>query len=724
MQKFFTLVCLCLFSLQGFAQDLELFEALEKNDLSAVQKALKNEAKVNQPHPKTRWLPLHYAVQANNLEIVKLLLKKEGNPNLQTPITDSIKGTGRFTPLHLAVQLNQKEMVRELVKGGAKTEIKGQAGFTPLHLAVKNNNLEITQYLLEKEALINTRSTQNLVPLHLAIEQGNAAMVDLLLQKGADKEASTKYYSPKQLSTWSPLLIAVWLGKDDIAQNLLAAGANVQAKSLENQNALHLAVLKDNIKLVKILIEKGINRDLADKNGKTPVKLAQEIGDDDIIDAIEDGTFYGKIRINELDLSGKTVSGYFQDTPATLAPTPDGGAVLTWQDKNGDCHLRKTDAQDQWQGNLVTLAKTRIFSTIGLSDGWAILFSKEEKYDAEADWRTYTKYFLAKYNLSGNKIFETKLLGDDNLDKEGNRVADASGRNVNTLAWSGKYFAAYLAIYQDFGDKGDHQGDALIIVDANGKIVEKAPQDPDELVRAGGWDWGVSHSFSQRMMHDGRKFVLMASGDANPRGLAFSRGSAVRKNTLNIESSPYQYQDIFSTRIGNLLPNDKTWVFPMMTQQARPTQDIAWLQVDSTGKLLKQVWLTNTPNQDEIHPRMATFGKDQYLVMWDVCKRKDLKQNNILENIDKYYQEFVIIDKKGTIITPKPYHSDEKYYKFYPEKFKTTVGTLKYVDLDFGQRKTLASDKTDFINFSNGDVGVLRLNPDQNKLQLIRIKVE
>jgi ankyrin repeat protein len=724
MQKIITTLLGLLWSFTIYAQDLELFEAIEKNDLSATQKALKNEAKVNQPHPKTRWLPLHYAVQVNNLEIVKLLLKKEGNPNLQTPLTDSTKGTGRFTPLHLAVQLNQKEIVRELVKGGAKTEIKGQAGFTPLHLAVKNSNVEITQFLLEKEALINTRSTQNLSPLHLAIEQGNVAMVDLLLKKGADKEAATKYYSPKQISSWSPLLIAIWLGKDEIAQNLLTAGANVQYKSLENQNALHLAVEKNNFNLVKTLVEKGINRDLIDKNGKTPIKLAQEKGDDEIIDVIEDGTFFGKIHINSLNLEGKTVIGNFQDTPATLAPTPDGGAMVTWQDKNGDCHIRKTNAQDQWMGGLISIPKIRIFNTLGLADGFVILFSKEEKYEADADWRTYTKYFLAKYNFSGNKIFETKLVGDDNLDKEGNRVADASGRNINALAWSGKYFAAYLAIYQDFGNKGDHQGDFLIFIDSNGKIIEKATQETDELLRSGGWEWGVSHSFSQRIMYDGRKFVATATGDANPRGVAFSRANVLHKPIIAIESSPYQYQDIFSTRIGNLLLNDKSFVFPMMSQQARPSQDIAWVQVDSLGKLIKQVWLTNTPNQDEIHPRMAYFGKDQYLVMWDVCRRKDFKQNFILENVEKYYQEFVIIDKKGVVSNPKPFHTDEKYYKYYAEKFKTTVGTLKYVDLDFGQRKTLASDKTDFINFSNGDVGFLRLYPDQNQIQLIRIKAD
>jgi ankyrin repeat protein len=713
------LVLLFVFNFIAFyssAQDVSFFDAIEKNDLTQVQKTLKDEAKANQIHPKTRWSPLHYAVKGGNLEMVKALLRKNANPNLQTPITDSSKGIGRFTPLHLAVQANQKEMVKELLKADAKPEIKGQSGFTALHLAAKNANPEIIQLLLDKGALINTKTTLNLNALHLAIEQGNVALMDFLLKKGIDKEAATKFYSPKQLYTWSPLLISVWLGKEEAVQKLLENNVNIQYKTLENQNALHLAIEKGNANLVKILVEKGVNRDLADKNGKTPRKLAHDKGNEEIIELIEEGTFYGNIQNIDLNLGGKSVSDNFQDNPATLSPTPDNGAVITWQDANGDCHILRLNAQNQALGAIITIPKIRIFSAVAHSDGFAILLAKEVNYDAEWKSRTYRAYFLAKYDYSGHKTFETKILGDDKLDAEGKRVADANGRNINALAWSGKNYAVYLAHYKHWGDKGEHQGDMLAFYKANGE--------PDEAASHRGWDWGVSHSFSQKLIFNTDKFICLATGDSYPRGISAHIEGVGQKVIMPIESSPFRYQDIFGTRISTPVKGDKGtfWVAYMSAIGNRATHDIGLINFDSTGKMLKQTWLTNTADLDESNPRLATLGKDKYLLMWEVTKRKDVKQTLILENVAKHYQEFLIIERKGALVTPKPMHAEEKYYSFYPDKFNTTVNRLQYVDLDYGQRKSLASDKTDFINFSNGDIGYLRLNPDKNQIQLFRIK--
>ncbi|WP_342273365.1 ankyrin repeat domain-containing protein [Spiroplasma endosymbiont of Acasis viretata] len=122
--------------------------------------------------------PLYYAVNNNNIEIVKLLLENDADINEQ-----DINGS---TPLHWAIECNNIEIVKLLLENDADINEQDINGCAPLHWAIECNNIEIVKLLLENDADINAQEKSLATPLHLSIYTNNFDMIKLLLEKGAD----------------------------------------------------------------------------------------------------------------------------------------------------------------------------------------------------------------------------------------------------------------------------------------------------------------------------------------------------------------------------------------------------------------------------------------------------------------------------------------------------------------------------------------------------------
>lgn len=73
---------------------------------------------------------------------------------------------------------------------------------------------------------------------------------------------------------WTPLHEACNHGWYEVACRLIQAGANVNAKGLDNFTPLHDAVQNGHIRLVKLLVEKGADINAKNAKGKTPLDYA------------------------------------------------------------------------------------------------------------------------------------------------------------------------------------------------------------------------------------------------------------------------------------------------------------------------------------------------------------------------------------------------------------------------------------------------------------------
>lgn len=128
-------------------------------------------------------LPMHYAAQYGNLEMLQLCMIKN---------VDERDHYSR-TALHFAAQAGHKEQVEYLVSKGANVTGKDVYSFGVLHHAVVSGNYELVKWLLENTTVdINQLDQMNRSPLiylltnNTEINQCNERMISLLIDMGAD----------------------------------------------------------------------------------------------------------------------------------------------------------------------------------------------------------------------------------------------------------------------------------------------------------------------------------------------------------------------------------------------------------------------------------------------------------------------------------------------------------------------------------------------------------
>ena len=105
---------------------MRLREAVERGDGDAVQKELDAGVPVDAAG-RTRWTPLHRAVDRGHVHIVRILCAASANPNVRTE-------SGGDTPLHIAATKGDTASVSELLdeayvlyKAGGPIDIFGCA---------------------------------------------------------------------------------------------------------------------------------------------------------------------------------------------------------------------------------------------------------------------------------------------------------------------------------------------------------------------------------------------------------------------------------------------------------------------------------------------------------------------------------------------------------------------------------------------------------------------
>ncbi|MEI7831838.1 MAG: ankyrin repeat domain-containing protein [bacterium] len=212
----------------------------------------------------------------NALTIAKLLLANGASPNAQnriniTPFTIAA-GEG-LTPFHLL-----------LAENGADVNGSYANGNTQLIYAVKQRNLPVVKYLLAHGALPDIKNKDDFYALRNAIfiKDTDVRIVDALLDAGADPNIIDG-------NGWTSLDAAAWYGQEDVVVKLLAHKANPNsAMRREKLTPLHSAIIigsaapatlkGDGLTMARELIAKGADVNAKDINGDTPLHFAVRQG--------------------------------------------------------------------------------------------------------------------------------------------------------------------------------------------------------------------------------------------------------------------------------------------------------------------------------------------------------------------------------------------------------------------------------------------------------------
>jgi ankyrin repeat protein len=204
-----------------------------------------------------------------DFEIIRNLIRAGADPNTIGDCRVGILFDG-YTAMYLACTHGNSETVKFLIENGADLDyIHLNYGDTYLHDAITREYHDIAKLLIEAGANLNIENRYGLTPLQLAIKYNNTEIINHLINHGADVNRPDK--KGETLLHWS-----IWNGEYDIAELLIKSGrVNLNFKNtVASDTPLIFAIYKDQLEIVKLLIENGADFTSSNKDGNTPLHSA------------------------------------------------------------------------------------------------------------------------------------------------------------------------------------------------------------------------------------------------------------------------------------------------------------------------------------------------------------------------------------------------------------------------------------------------------------------
>lgn len=221
--------------------------------------ALPSAASAGDPFDDARY----YVKIKQNVDALKIIDSGEIDVNMQTDEGYSL--------LHYAADANNLEMVKALLERGADPTLKAKTGSTPYDMAMGST----IKLILAKGRAGGAPSSkqETAVPAGKAASNGRSNSPSNGMCDAARKDPAASGRSP----ALRPLLAArdaIWYNHPEELAALLDDCVSVDAKD-SGTTLLHIAAERDRVDAAKILLERGASRSARDPDGKTPAAYAQ-----------------------------------------------------------------------------------------------------------------------------------------------------------------------------------------------------------------------------------------------------------------------------------------------------------------------------------------------------------------------------------------------------------------------------------------------------------------
>ncbi|MCL2007872.1 MAG: ankyrin repeat domain-containing protein [Treponema sp.] len=259
---------------------------------------------------------LHLAVDNGNPASVRTILR-EGNRNIS--VEDNQGKTALDIALERSNSKNHAEIAESLILSGATSEnplytylapavrsanynIRSADGMAPLHYISRIGYMGYLEFMLERNADVNIKNASGATPLHEAARSGNVRYMETLLNNGADIHAQdangnsvlhiaipaehhldavnlflSRGVNPniRDIHGSSPLHTVIMLNRhESVVESLLKSGADVTIRDIDGKTPLYIAVEREHIKYLPLLLAYGSDIFAADNNGISPFERA------------------------------------------------------------------------------------------------------------------------------------------------------------------------------------------------------------------------------------------------------------------------------------------------------------------------------------------------------------------------------------------------------------------------------------------------------------------
>jgi ankyrin repeat protein len=174
--------------------------------------------------------------------------------------------------LAMAIQRADLNQIKRHIAWGTDLNQPLADGRAPLLHAAEAGHVVIAQMLLKAGASVDARDAEGHDSIFLALKAGRPKVAEVLLKAGAKLEPDSLIHQ----------LIAAGMADRDSIAFLRQQGANLN-KPLNGKTLLNQAILEQRLEQAKQLILAGAHVDVADGAGVTPLQLANQLGNQDMI---------------------------------------------------------------------------------------------------------------------------------------------------------------------------------------------------------------------------------------------------------------------------------------------------------------------------------------------------------------------------------------------------------------------------------------------------------
>lgn len=178
----------------------------------------------------------------------------------------------RWTLLHFASGHGQLDIVDLLLNYGASLDKPSIDGEIPLTIAVQQGHDAVVEKLMRAGSNPNKRDKYGSTPLLDAISKGKFSIYEIIMNNNGGSSSNIR---ESDRHGNSHLMIACWCGYDDIVEDLLDRGVDINAVHI-NGTALMCAIRRSQKDTVKLLLRRGADPRITRSNGYDALRYAEE----------------------------------------------------------------------------------------------------------------------------------------------------------------------------------------------------------------------------------------------------------------------------------------------------------------------------------------------------------------------------------------------------------------------------------------------------------------